>query len=71
MFLTNQDEILVNEVAPRPHNSYHFSIDERPENIKNKSIKFVLCQKGGIFSSDKIIGKFQILLYIRESYTNI
>ena len=27
MFLTNQDEILVNEVAPRPHNSYHFSIE--------------------------------------------
>ena len=27
MFLTNQDEILINEVAPRPHNSYHFSIE--------------------------------------------
>ena len=27
MFLTDQDEILVNEVAPRPHNSYHFSIE--------------------------------------------
>ena len=27
MFLTTQDEILVNEVAPRPHNSYHFSIE--------------------------------------------
>mgnify|MGYP000693980947 FL=1 len=27
MFLTNEDEILINEVAPRPHNSYHFSIE--------------------------------------------
>ena len=27
MFLTVQDDILVNEVAPRPHNSYHFSIE--------------------------------------------
>ena len=27
MFLTNQDEILINEVAPRPHNSYHSSIE--------------------------------------------
>ena len=27
MFLTNEDELLVNEVAPRPHNSYHFSIE--------------------------------------------
>lgn len=27
MFLTGQGEILVNELAPRPHNSGHFSID--------------------------------------------
>ncbi len=27
MFLTNDDELLVNEVAPRPHNSYHYSIE--------------------------------------------
>ena len=27
MFLTNDNELLVNEVAPRPHNSYHFSIE--------------------------------------------
>ena len=27
MFLTSEGEILVNEVAPRPHNSYHFSIE--------------------------------------------
>ena len=27
MFLTNEDKILINEVAPRPHNSYHFSIE--------------------------------------------
>jgi len=27
MFLTTEDELLINEVAPRPHNSYHFSIE--------------------------------------------
>ena len=27
MFLTTDGNILVNEVAPRPHNSYHFSIE--------------------------------------------
>ncbi|MEK9755904.1 MAG: 5-(carboxyamino)imidazole ribonucleotide synthase [Bacteroidota bacterium] len=27
MFLNSEGEILVNEVAPRPHNSYHFSIE--------------------------------------------
>jgi phosphoribosylaminoimidazole carboxylase (NCAIR synthetase) len=28
MFQTEDDEILVNEVAPRPHNSGHYSIEE-------------------------------------------
>ena len=27
MFLNSEGKILVNEVAPRPHNSYHFSIE--------------------------------------------
>ena len=27
MFLLNEDDILVNELAPRPHNSGHFSIE--------------------------------------------
>ena len=27
MFLTIDGDLLVNEVAPRPHNSYHFSIE--------------------------------------------
>jgi 5-(carboxyamino)imidazole ribonucleotide synthase len=27
MFVTNDGEVLVNEVAPRPHNSGHWSID--------------------------------------------
>ena len=27
MFLTNENEILINEVAPRPHNSAHYSIE--------------------------------------------
>ena len=27
MFLTNDNEILINEVAPRPHNSAHYSIE--------------------------------------------
>ncbi len=31
MFLTNDNEILINEVAPRPHNSAHYSI----ENCRN------------------------------------
>ena len=30
MFLTENDEILINEIAPRPHNSGHFSIEACP-----------------------------------------
>ncbi|HTU80862.1 MAG TPA: 5-(carboxyamino)imidazole ribonucleotide synthase [Candidatus Acidoferrales bacterium] len=29
-FLTNEDELLVNEIAPRPHNSGHYTIDVTP-----------------------------------------
>ena len=36
--------------------------------VKNKSIKFVLCQKGGIFSSDKIIGKFKMFVLSLSHY---
>ena len=30
MFLTPDEKILINEIAPRPHNSGHFSIDACP-----------------------------------------
>ncbi len=30
LFLTHDDELLVNEIAPRPHNSGHFTIDATP-----------------------------------------
>ena len=33
MFLTNDDKILINEIAPRPHNSGHFSIDACPISV--------------------------------------
>ncbi len=29
-FLTNEEELLVNEIAPRPHNSGHYTIDVTP-----------------------------------------
>lgn len=30
LFLTNDDRLLVNEIAPRPHNSGHYSMDAMP-----------------------------------------
>ena len=42
MFLTSENEILVNEVAPRPHNSYHFSIEGSETSQFEQLIRSVL-----------------------------
>jgi len=41
MFLTNDDEILINEIAPRPHNSGHWSIDASITNQFEQLIRAV------------------------------
>lgn len=42
MFQTNDDEILVNEVAPRPHNSGHYSIEASYTNQFEQHIRAIL-----------------------------
>jgi 5-(carboxyamino)imidazole ribonucleotide synthase len=42
MFQTNNDEILVNEVAPRPHNSGHYSIEASYTNQFEQHIRAIL-----------------------------
>ena len=42
MFLTQEDEILVNEVAPRPHNSGHYSIEASYTNQFEQQIRAIL-----------------------------
>ncbi len=42
MFLTRNDEILVNEVAPRPHNSGHYSIEASYTNQFEQHIRAIL-----------------------------
>ena len=42
MFQTKDDEILVNEVAPRPHNSGHYSIEASYTNQFEQHIRAVL-----------------------------
>lgn len=42
MFLTQEDEILVNEVAPRPHNSGHFSIEASYTNQFEQQVRAIL-----------------------------
>ena len=42
MFQTKEDEILVNEVAPRPHNSGHYSIEASYTNQFEQHLRSVL-----------------------------
>jgi len=42
LFLTEKDEILVNEVAPRPHNSGHYSIEASYTNQFEQHIRAIL-----------------------------
>ena len=42
LFLTKEDEILVNEVAPRPHNSGHFSIEASYTNQFEQHLRAIL-----------------------------
>ena len=42
MFLTENDEILINEIAPRPHNSGHFSIEACPTSQFEQHLRSIL-----------------------------
>ncbi|HSI69587.1 MAG TPA: 5-(carboxyamino)imidazole ribonucleotide synthase [Gillisia sp.] len=42
MFQTNDDEILINEVAPRPHNSGHYSIEGSYTNQFEQHLRAIL-----------------------------
>lgn len=42
MFQTKEDEILINEVAPRPHNSGHYSIEAAVTNQFEQHIRAIL-----------------------------
>jgi len=42
MFQTHEDEILINEVAPRPHNSGHYSIEASYTNQFEQHIRAIL-----------------------------
>ena len=55
MFLTNDNKILVNEVAPRPHNSAHYSIEACTNSQFDQHIKSILdlplgCSKSNMFA---------------------
>ena len=55
MFLTQDDEILINEVAPRPHNSAHYSIEGCINSQFDQHINAILnlplgCSKSSVYT---------------------
>jgi len=67
MFQTNDDEILVNEVAPRPHNSGHYSIEASFTNQFEQHIRSILGLPLGI--TDSKVAGVMVNLVGAEGYT--
>lgn len=67
MFLTKDDKILVNEVAPRPHNSGHYSIEASYTNQFEQHIRAILNLPLGATES-KVSG-IMVNLVGEEGYT--
>lgn len=66
MFQTEDDEILVNEVAPRPHNSGHYSIEAAYTNQFEQHIRAILDLPLG--NTDSKVGGIMVNLVGAEGY---
>ena len=67
MFQTQDDEILVNEVAPRPHNSGHYSIEGSYTNQFEQHLRAILNLPLG--ETESKIGAVMVNLVGAECYT--
>jgi len=67
MFQTNEDEILVNEVAPRPHNSGHYSIEASYTNQFEQHIRAILDLPLG--NTESKVAGIMVNLVGAEGYT--
>ncbi len=67
MFQTEEDDILVNEVAPRPHNSGHYSIEASYTNQFEQHIRAILNLPLG--NTDSKVGGIMVNLVGAEGYT--
>ncbi len=67
MFLTQEDEILVNEVAPRPHNSGHYSIEASYTNQFEQHIRAILDLPLG--ATESKVGGIMVNLVGAEGHT--
>ena len=67
MFQTEADEILVNEVAPRPHNSGHYSIEASYTNQFEQHLRAILDLPLG--KTDSKVGGIMVNLVGAEGHT--
>ena len=67
LFLTDNNEILVNEVAPRPHNSGHYSIEASFTNQFEQHLRAILNLPLG--STTSKVGGIMVNLVGDEDYT--
>jgi 5-(carboxyamino)imidazole ribonucleotide synthase len=67
MFQTREDDILVNEVAPRPHNSGHYSIEASYTNQFEQHLRSILNLPLG--KTDSKVGGIMVNLVGAEGYT--
>jgi|TARA_R110002020_G_scaffold474772_3_gene707209 5-(carboxyamino)imidazole ribonucleotide synthase len=67
LFQTEDDEIIVNEVAPRPHNSGHYSIEASYTNQFEQHIRAILDLPLG--NTDSKVGGIMVNLVGAEGYT--
>ena len=67
MFQTKDDEILVNEVAPRPHNSGHFTIEASYTNQFEQHLRAVLDLPLG--NTESKVGAIMLNLAGEENHT--
>jgi 5-(carboxyamino)imidazole ribonucleotide synthase len=67
MFLTQEDSILVNEVAPRPHNSGHYSIEASFTNQFEQHLRAILDLPLG--RTDSKVAGVMVNLVGAEGYT--
>ena len=67
LFLTDNNEILVNEVAPRPHNSGHYSIEASFTNQFEQHLRAILNLPLG--STTSKLGGIMVNLVGEEDYT--
>ncbi len=67
MFQTNDDEILVNEVAPRPHNSGHYSIEASYTNQFEQHVRAILDLPLG--STESKVAGIMVNLSGEENYS--